>query len=125
VSHRNWLSLLPDHTSFDSLTVGRRDGIFEASLVVFPSTKQLSINSMSDLASQLAQLTPEQRQAIMMKAQQEANQQVMAEMMQKMASSCFEKCAGTSVSLCAGKKSGVTNMALPFWRISRSQRSCL
>lgn len=53
---------------------------------------------MSDLGSQLAQLTPEQRQAIMMKAQQEANQQVMAEMMQKMASSCFEKCAGTSVS---------------------------
>lgn len=53
---------------------------------------------MSDLGSQLAQLTPEQRQAIMVKAQQEANQQVMSEMMQRMASACFDKCAGTSVS---------------------------
>jgi DNA-directed RNA polymerase specialized sigma24 family protein len=53
---------------------------------------------MSDLGSQLSQLTPEQRQAIMLKAQQEANNQVMGEMMQRMTSACFEKCAGTSVS---------------------------
>jgi hypothetical protein len=52
---------------------------------------------MSDLGSQIAQLTPEQRQAIMMKAQQEANQQIMGEMIKNMASSCFEKCTGTSV----------------------------
>jgi Tim10/DDP family zinc finger. len=44
-------------------------------------------------------LTPEQRQAIMMRAQQEANQQVMQGMLEKMVSSCFKKCAGTSVSL--------------------------
>jgi DNA-directed RNA polymerase specialized sigma24 family protein len=43
-------------------------------------------------------LTPEQRQAIMMRAQQEANQQVMQEMLEKMVASCFSKCAGTSVS---------------------------
>lgn len=52
---------------------------------------------MSDLGAQLSQLTPEQRQAIMMKAQQEANEQVMQEMMKRMTSACFEKCAGTSV----------------------------
>jgi len=39
---------------------------------------------MADLGAQLNQLTPEQRQAIMMKAQQEANQQVMSEMMKHM-----------------------------------------
>ena len=83
---------------------------------------------MADLGSQLNQLTPEQRQAIMVKvstnervavarcrfdtyirfltpllllpqAQQEANQQVMQEMMKNMVSSCFEKCAGTSVRI--------------------------
>lgn len=52
---------------------------------------------MSDLGSQLSQLTPEQRQAIMMKAQQEANQQIMTEMMKNMVSACFDKCSGTSV----------------------------
>jgi Tim10/DDP family zinc finger len=52
---------------------------------------------MSDLGAQLSQLTPEQRQAIMMKAQQEANEQVMQEMMKRMTSACFERCAGTSV----------------------------
>lgn len=51
---------------------------------------------MSDLGAQLAQLTPEQRQAIMLKAQQEANQQVMSEMMKDMVGQCFDKCAGTS-----------------------------
>jgi hypothetical protein len=52
---------------------------------------------MSDIASQLAQLTPEQRQAIMIKAQEEANIGIMQEMMKQMVSTCFDKCAGTSV----------------------------
>jgi hypothetical protein len=46
-------------------------------------------------------LTPEQRQAVMMQAQQEANAQIMREMVSKMANSCFKKCAGTSVRLAA------------------------
>jgi hypothetical protein len=52
---------------------------------------------MADLGAQLGQLTPEQRQAIMVKAQQEANQTVMQEMMKRMVASCFDKCTGTSV----------------------------
>lgn len=52
---------------------------------------------MSDLGAQLSQLSPEQRQAIMIKAQQEANQGVMQEMMKEMITTCFDKCAGTSV----------------------------
>lgn len=36
---------------------------------------------------------------IMMKAQQEANQQVMQEMMKHMTAACFDKCAGTSVRI--------------------------
>jgi DNA-directed RNA polymerase specialized sigma24 family protein len=47
----------------------------------------------------LAKLTPEQRQMIMAKAQQEANQQVMQEMMELMNKTCFDKCVGTTVSL--------------------------
>jgi DNA-directed RNA polymerase specialized sigma24 family protein len=47
---------------------------------------------------QINQLSPEQRQAIMLQAQQEANQQIMQSMMEKMISTCFKKCAGTSVS---------------------------
>jgi hypothetical protein len=54
---------------------------------------------MADLGAQLAQLSPEQRQAIMMQAQQEANQGVMQEMMKHMVSSCFDACTGTSVRL--------------------------
>eukprot|EP00565_Helicotheca_tamesis_P004577 CAMPEP_0185730384 /NCGR_PEP_ID=MMETSP1171-20130828/9720_1 /TAXON_ID=374046 /ORGANISM="Helicotheca tamensis, Strain CCMP826" /LENGTH=86 /DNA_ID=CAMNT_0028399415 /DNA_START=24 /DNA_END=284 /DNA_ORIENTATION=+ len=46
--------------------------------------------------SALANLTPEQRQAVMVQAQQEANQRIMQAMMDKMAESCFKKCAGTS-----------------------------
>ena len=53
---------------------------------------------MGDLGAQLSQLTPEQKQAVMVRAQQEANQQVMQEMMKDMVSACFEKCTGTSVS---------------------------
>jgi len=52
---------------------------------------------MGDLGAQLSQLTPEQRQAIMMKAQHEANQQVMEVMVKQMVAACFDKCAGTSV----------------------------
>ena len=52
---------------------------------------------MADLGAQLDQLTPEQRQAIMMRAKQEADQQVMQEMMKKMVGSCYDSCAGNSV----------------------------
>lgn len=41
-------------------------------------------------------LTPEQRQQVMAQAQQEANGQIMREMVNKMVESCFQKCAGTS-----------------------------
>ncbi|GFH58944.1 zf-Tim10_DDP-domain-containing protein [Chaetoceros tenuissimus] len=41
-------------------------------------------------------LTPQQKQAVMMRAQQEANQQIMQSMLEKMVSTCFKKCAGTS-----------------------------
>ena len=53
---------------------------------------------MADLGAQLAQLSPEQRQAIMIQAQNEANQAVLQEMMKDMVSSCFQTCATTSVS---------------------------
>jgi len=43
------------------------------------------------------QLTPEQRQAVLMQAQQEANQRIMSDMIQRMVKTCFNKCAGTSV----------------------------
>lgn len=52
---------------------------------------------MDDLGAQLRQLSPEQRQAIMYQAQQEANQSVMQEMMKEMITKCFDSCAGTSV----------------------------
>jgi DNA-directed RNA polymerase specialized sigma24 family protein len=52
---------------------------------------------MSDLSAQLNQLTPEQRQAVMMQAQQEANQSILQELMKEMVTTCFEKCTGTSV----------------------------
>ena len=48
---------------------------------------------------QLSQLTPQQRQAVLMQAQQEANQRIMQDMLQKMVKTCFTKCAGTSVCL--------------------------
>jgi len=44
----------------------------------------------------MSQLTPEQKQAVMVQAQNEANQQIMQQMMDSMIKSCFEKCAGTS-----------------------------
>lgn len=46
---------------------------------------------------QINQLTPQQRQAVLMRAQQEANQQIMQDMIQRMVKTCFNKCAGTSV----------------------------
>ena len=49
-----------------------------------------------DLSSQLAQLSPEQRNAIMVQAQQEANQTIMQEMMKQMVGTCFEKCVTSS-----------------------------
>jgi Tim10/DDP family zinc finger len=47
---------------------------------------------------QLNQLTPEQRQAVMYQAQQEANQTIMQEMVKQMVAGCFKKCTGQSVS---------------------------
>lgn len=49
------------------------------------------------MEQQLSQLSPQQKQALMMQAQQEANQMVMQEMMEKMTAACFKKCTGTSV----------------------------
>ena len=51
------------------------------------------------MEAQLSQLTPEQRHAVMAQAQQEANQRIMQDMLQKMVKTCFTKCAGTSVRL--------------------------
>jgi len=48
------------------------------------------------MEEQLNQLTPEQRQAVMAKAQQEANQSIMQAMVQKMVKNCYDKCAGSS-----------------------------
>ena len=48
---------------------------------------------------QINQLTPQQRQAVLMRAQQEANQQIMQDMIQRMVKTCFNKCAGTSVRM--------------------------
>ena len=42
------------------------------------------------------QLTPQQQQAVMVQAQNEANQQIMQQMMDSMIKNCFEKCDGTS-----------------------------
>mmetsp|Transcript_37131 Transcript_37131/g.52457 ORF Transcript_37131/g.52457 Transcript_37131/m.52457 type:complete len:84 (-) Transcript_37131:19-270(-) len=44
----------------------------------------------------LSKLTPEQRQAVMAQAQQEANQEIMQKLITGMVSKCFAKCAGTS-----------------------------
>ena len=43
-------------------------------------------------------LTPEQKQAVMAQAQQQANQQIMVTMMESMTAACFDRCAGTSGS---------------------------
>ena len=49
------------------------------------------------MEQQLSQLTPQQRQAVLMQAQQEANQKIMQDMLQRMVKTCFTKCTGTSV----------------------------
>ena len=46
----------------------------------------------------LRNLTPEQKQAVMAQAQGQANQEIMAAMVENMTSKCFAKCVGTSVS---------------------------
>jgi hypothetical protein len=56
--------------------------------------------TMDNLGAQLSQLTPEQRQAVMMRIKAEADQQITIEMIKRMTAACFEKCAGTSVSKC-------------------------
>jgi hypothetical protein len=52
-----------------------------------------------DLGAQISQLSPDQRQALMAQAQQEANQSIMQDMMKNMVKTCFDRCAGTSVRL--------------------------
>ena len=47
----------------------------------------------------LNNLTSEQKQQIMIKAQQEANTSIMQSMMEQMVESCFDRCAGTSVCI--------------------------
>mmetsp|Transcript_34325 Transcript_34325/g.74485 ORF Transcript_34325/g.74485 Transcript_34325/m.74485 type:complete len:85 (-) Transcript_34325:316-570(-) len=44
----------------------------------------------------MSKLTPEQQQAVMVQAQNEANQQIMQTMMDSMIKSCFDKCVTTS-----------------------------
>jgi hypothetical protein len=46
----------------------------------------------------LQSLTPEQKQAVMAQAQGQANQQIMASMIESMTARCFDKCVGASVS---------------------------
>ena len=55
---------------------------------------------MENLSAQLNSLSPEQRQAVMMQAQQEANQSIMTNLMKEMVTTCFDKCSGTSVRTC-------------------------
>jgi hypothetical protein len=62
----------------------------------------LSVASSSStfiMDQQLSQLSPQQRQQVLARAQQEANQQIMQDMIQRMVKTCFNKCAGTSVCL--------------------------
>eukprot|EP00804_Cyclotella_cryptica_P027102 CCRYP_013639-RB/>CCRYP_013639-RB protein AED:0.28 eAED:0.39 QI:102/0/0.66/1/0/0.33/3/697/117 len=46
----------------------------------------------------LSSLTPEQKQAVMAQAQGQANQQIMASMVESMTVRCFDKCVGTSLT---------------------------
>jgi hypothetical protein len=52
----------------------------------------------------LNNLTSEQKQQIMIKAQQEANTSIMQSMMEEMVESCFDRCAGTSVRTFCSKR---------------------
>lgn len=64
----------------------------------FLSTHTIVAVYQFNMDDAMAKLTPEQRQMIMIKAQNEANQQVMQQMMDMMNKACFTKCVGTSVS---------------------------
>ena len=44
-------------------------------------------------------LTPQQQQAVMVQAQNEANQQIMQNMMDSLIKQCFEKCAVSATEL--------------------------
>eukprot|EP00567_Pseudictyota_dubia_P005504 CAMPEP_0197440392 /NCGR_PEP_ID=MMETSP1175-20131217/6912_1 /TAXON_ID=1003142 /ORGANISM="Triceratium dubium, Strain CCMP147" /LENGTH=85 /DNA_ID=CAMNT_0042970481 /DNA_START=197 /DNA_END=454 /DNA_ORIENTATION=+ len=71
--------------------------------------------------SQLSQLSPEQRQAIMMQAQNEANQTIMKQMMEKMSRECFKRCAGTSGDRLDNKEQSCMAMCLDRYLDTRSQ----
>jgi hypothetical protein len=75
---------------------------------------------MADLGSQLNQLSPQQRQAVLMQAQQEANQKIMEEMMKRMVTSCYDKCAGTSVRVlpCSMNALGISCVPSHLFRFS-------
>jgi len=62
-------------------------------------------------ASALQNLTPDQKQAIMQEAQNQANQQIMTSMIENMTAACFDKCAGTSVSSSCVECSGAEGSA--------------
>ena len=68
-------------------------------------------------ASALQNLTPEQKQAVMAQAQQQANQQIMSSMIESMTLSCFDKCAGTSGDRLDSKEQSwyVYYMSEPSW----------
>ncbi|KAL3827618.1 hypothetical protein ACHAXA_000491 [Cyclostephanos tholiformis] len=59
-----------------------------------------------DAAAALQSLTPEQKQAVMAQAQQQANQQIMSAMIESMTASCFDKCAGVSGDRLDSKEQG-------------------
>ncbi|KAG7366896.1 cyclin-like protein [Nitzschia inconspicua] len=52
--------------------------------------------NIHNIIVKMDQLSPEQRQAVLMQAQQEANQRIMQDLLQRMVKTCFNKCAGTS-----------------------------
>lgn len=62
----------------------------------YPYTKTRLTPSRGKPNYTMDQLTPEQKQAVMMQAQNEGNQQIMQAMMDSMIKNCFEKCAGSS-----------------------------
>ena len=80
----------------------------QLSVFFFANIKDILINNIIDNHStkfscqfvnmDLSQLTPQQKQAVLIRAQQEANQQIYQKMMADMLENCFQKCTGTSVS---------------------------
>lgn len=48
------------------------------------------------MAQQIQNLTPQQRQAVLLQAQNEANMKIRAELLNKVVAACYDKCAGTS-----------------------------